>query len=757
MSKESHRQTFRISSALKTIIGRELITDGFVAVFELVKNAFDASARNVEIRFENIYTDEPKILVRDDGKGMDSGDIDNKWLFVAYSAKREGTEDNATDYRNKISLQRTYAGAKGIGRFSCDRLGRYLNIYTRTKPSVLFEHLEIDWHDFERDSLIDFVKIKVKRSTLADIPYDLKRGTILEITGLREQWDRDRLIELRASLRKLINPNQDNDPNRFTVKLVVPEERDTDAAEPNEVDRVNGPIKNFLFEELELKTTEIHCAVDSESKTVTTILKDRGTLIYKIIERSPFADLNNVNIHLFALNRSAKLHFRKIMGVPNVQYGSVFLYKNGFRIHPIGDEGDDGLGIDRRKQQGTARYMGTRDLSGRIEINGDNDTFKEVSSRNAGFIDSPEWQHLTTFFKEFALKRLERYVIDIIKWGNPLKGSDAELQPKEVKAQIVEVINKLTGSNDVLDIEYDSDLLDILENRQSASVVTALQNFKRIAELANNDKLRREIARAERRLRSLASAKEQAELEITSERQARAMTERQLESERRKNLFLVATARDPEDQRHSLEHWIKLSAQKMSGKISALVHDIKRDKIDKASLLESLSKLQLWVDQTVKVSRIVTKADFNLKVEQIRRDLGRFIFEYLSSDEIPKARLKVGLAYNGVPFIARFRPLEITILFDNLVDNAIKAHARNIRVEIIASPNELSIIISNDGEAVPESLAPFLFDLGISGRGGSGIGLFTCKDIMDKMGGRIVFAGNDKDLGGAKFKLEFPS
>jgi len=53
------RDSFRISSALKTIIGRELITDDFVAVFELVKNAFDAHARNVEIRFEDLTTDEP--------------------------------------------------------------------------------------------------------------------------------------------------------------------------------------------------------------------------------------------------------------------------------------------------------------------------------------------------------------------------------------------------------------------------------------------------------------------------------------------------------------------------------------------------------------------------------------------------------------------------------------------------------------------------------------------------------------------------
>ncbi|MBI9066273.1 MAG: ATP-binding protein [Salinivirgaceae bacterium] len=88
---------FRISSQLKNIIGKELITDDYIAVFELVKNSFDAHAKNVEIKFEN-----DKIIISDDGKGMDRSDIINKWLFVAYSAKKEGIEDiEFEDLNNK--------------------------------------------------------------------------------------------------------------------------------------------------------------------------------------------------------------------------------------------------------------------------------------------------------------------------------------------------------------------------------------------------------------------------------------------------------------------------------------------------------------------------------------------------------------------------------------------------------------------------------------------------------------------------------
>lgn len=759
---EKPKDKFRISSALKTIIGRELITDDFVAVFELVKNAFDAHARNVEIRFEGLTTDSPKLIIQDDGKGMTADDIDNKWLFVAYSAKREGTEDDAVgkpkDYRDKITTERTFAGAKGVGRFSCDRLGRYLNLYSRAKRSGPHEHLEVDWQDFEEDSTKEFVDVSMRRDSPAKIPYQINRGTILEITGLREDWDRARLKKLRDSLRKLINPNQDNDANRFSVTLVVPEEESQDKEEDEPRDRVNGRIKNFLFEELGVRTTEIHCEVDEDAEQITTTLSDRGTLIYRLVEECPFDHLQNVRIHLFALNRSAKIHFRKVMGVHNVAYGSVFLYKNGFRVHPLGDEGDDGLGIERRKQQGSSRYIGTRDLSGRIEIFAGNQTFRETSSRNSGFIESPEWRELLRFFKDYALRRLELYAIDVIKWGNPVEGSDEEILPSDVKAQIIEVINKLTNSPEVIDIQYDPNLLDILVERQSTSVTTALSNFKKIAEKSGNEKLRREVARTEKRIKALASAKQEAETEAQKARHEKALSDKQLAAEKQKNVFLLATAADPDLQRLHLEHWIGIAAPKMRKSVSALIKEVKRKEPDHEKLLTGLTKVQKSVDELVKASRVATRADFSMQYPTRRMDLSRYILEYLTSDVIEKTdRLKFEVINKSKPLVKMIRPIEISILFDNLVSNAEKAKARQMSFRMESEGSSLRIRVANDGEKIPKAMQEKLFMLGISGHGGSGIGLYTCKEIVNSMGGEISFDGNDSTLGGASFTILFQS
>ena len=66
------------------------------------------------------------------------------------------------------------------------------------------------------------------------------------------------------------------------------------------------------------------------------------------------------------------------MCVEAVNYGSIFVYKNGFRVYPYGEPGSDFFDIDQRKQQGYKRFLGTRELIGQIEINGDKNNLVET-------------------------------------------------------------------------------------------------------------------------------------------------------------------------------------------------------------------------------------------------------------------------------------------------------------------------------------------------------------------------------------------
>ena len=278
---------FKISSALKSLIGKELITDEFVAVFELVKNSFDANAQNVKIIFED-----SKIIIVDDGKGMDESDLRNKWLFVAYSAKRDGTEDNndesfQTDYRDKINQKRIFAGAKGVGRFSCDRLGSFLNLITiKNKKSSKIENLIVDWSKFEVNPKKEFVAINVTHRVLASHPYEIKHGTILEISELRDEWDRARIRKLRHHLGKLINPIPENDSSDFKIEIIAKNEIKKDEFDKKQMEKfselskksvikrgiINGYIENFVFESLGLNTTNIETEILADGSIIQTTL-----------------------------------------------------------------------------------------------------------------------------------------------------------------------------------------------------------------------------------------------------------------------------------------------------------------------------------------------------------------------------------------------------------------------------------------------------------------------------------------------------
>ena len=144
---------FKISSALKRVIGRDLITDEFVAIFELVKNGFDARATRVDI-----VLNDGSLYIVDNGKGMSLQDITDRWLFVAYSAKRDGTED--LDYRDLIGGGRAFAGSKGVGRFSCDRLGQTLRMQTRrTGGEHDVEVVTVNWDRFEQNAKEEFAAV----------------------------------------------------------------------------------------------------------------------------------------------------------------------------------------------------------------------------------------------------------------------------------------------------------------------------------------------------------------------------------------------------------------------------------------------------------------------------------------------------------------------------------------------------------------------------------------------------------------------
>lgn len=772
--------SFKISSALKTILGKELITDNHIAIFELVKNSFDANANRVDVTIEGFEDGNGKIVIQDNGDGMSKDDIDNKWLFVAYSSKKD-----LDDYRNRAKTGRAYAGAKGIGRFSCDRLGSKLRIFTKTsKDSKGIHSLEVDWGQFEEDQNQEFQTIKAIYSKPSKAPYKLSKGTVLEITNLRgDQWSREELINLRRKLERLVNPNQPKTKNKFSIYLNAPSERKNDQSEEFGYNKVNGRIENTIFEKLKSKTTQLISRVNEGGKTISTQLLDRGVKIFEIEERNPFTIenepiLHDVSIHLYHMNRSARNTFTRHMGIQVQEYGSIFLYKNNFRIHPFGDPGDDMLGISERQTQGMFRRLGTRDLTGRIEIFGDNPELKETSSRDGGLIQTETYIALKTYLIDFALKRLERYVIEFAKFGiQNVEGYEKGFIPEldritdpEFQDFLIRWTKSLTNSKDVIKFDYDPEVIDVLKSREASSTRGIIKNFERIATEQNDETLIIEAKKASKHLTKLLKAKSKAEEEaevweeIAEQESHRADTESEArEQSEKQNLFLTSVLARNDDSLVG-HHLIKQEMAIITNHAEGLLNAFNKSDLDiPKRWKERLSNLIISARKSETLSMFATHANFTANSDKIPGDLVAYIEEYISnvleykSPEYEGNR-RIPLRFinkENITFNTTFTPIRLTIILDNLINNSAKNKAKNISISVTSTTDdELQIDYIDDGSGIADEVKDKIFEAGYTTTKGSGLGLYHVKKFTLEMKAKITVDTSIKK--GAHFILKIP-
>lgn len=730
---------FRVSSGLKNIIGRELITDKFIAIFEIVKNSYDAGATRVDIRFDNINSDDAIITISDNGCGMDENDIVNKWLFVAYSEK---SKERLSTFRDEFEKQRTYAGAKGVGRFSCDRLGSELELYSRKSSQSKVNYLKVDWDKFEEDYQEEFINIPVIHTYVDSLPNEYNIGTAVVVKKLRETWDRDSLLELKKSLAKLVNPYEDEN-NIFNIHIICEDEEKKDSISLPK-NRVNGRVENYVFETLNLKTTQISVIVSEDGETIATKMFDRGTFLFELVQSSKFLSLKNVHIELFYLNRSAKLNFRKIMGMEPVKFGSIFIYKNGFRVLPYGEPGADIFSIDKRKAQGYKRFLSTRDLMGRVTILGDNQDFIETSSRDGGFINTKAFSELTSFYMDFVHKPLEKYVVELIGWGDISDKYPKEILPEDIKKEIIKYVTSYEKKGEILSLDINSDLYEIVESRKDKKANANIEALKSLARQYNNyelDILTQKVEKQNQELREDRHALIN-QVEKISETLENKNTE--IDFVKKQALFLRALTSPKIENATAALHSINTYADSISKNINSVMKDI--SKISDIGLTTNIqNKLYEALQATQKIMStytIVLKADYDMQLQTLVVDMHDFIQEFIYNAFIPKIGklMKINIKPPNGNVHAKINTMEFGIVIENVLYNSYKAKAKKLDITISELESFVEITFSDDGNGLNEAISEpnRIFELGFTTTNGSGVGLAHSKKIIEKMGGNIL-------------------
>ena len=762
---------FRISSGLKSIIGRDLITNDFVAIFELVKNSFDAKATHVKVVFDLDRKETAAIYVVDNGKGMSASDVENKWLFVAYSAKKDGEED--------LGEHRVYAGSKGVGRFSCDRLGRKLFLQSKARTENSVNTIRVDWGAFEKKPKKEFGSVDIDYETApafsgrSDLsPASGKNGTVLKITELREyeSWTREKLLKLKRSLQKLLDPFDGTISGR-KLELVCSREAKADQKADRPEKRINGVVSNNIFSRFFATSTVIQSELKDDE--IITTLTDRGVLIFRIAEdvktKLPELASCSVKCDIGFLNKATKASFSRTMGIDAVQYGSVFLVHNGFRVYPVGEEMDDFWGLNRRKQQGHSRYIGTREVLGCVRVEDPNTVFQEASNRE-GLVISPAVEMLRDFVI-FAVRRLEAY-LNRVTWKDPDDKDNLEpdsLDKDETRSRIIRLVRDMAVSRRIRILDYNRDLITIL-HAKSESYGESLADLRSVAEKTKDEtllhkvdlaaekfkKLQQKLHEQQRQTQDEQTARQKAETAAAAAQKEARQNRAADDEEWKRSLFLLTDA--PRDKKflESFMHQILKYASQGKQKINNYIRFGHKDEVKTDKLCTELLYL---FEKIYSASHFATMAEFRLNAEYVTEDLPQFIAQYSE---------KVCMGFDGslsivtnLPkkgFEIKFNPMEMGLIIENLASNSRKAHASRMTISMDVSQDgrTLTIVFGDNGDGLAEGFPPErIFEKGFSRTNGSGLGLYTCKWVSERLGAEFSLSSPGRLGKGAEFTMRF--
>ena len=129
----------------------------------------------------------------------------------------------------------------------------------------------------------------------------------------------------------------------------------------------------------------------------------------------------------------------------------------------------------------------------------------------------------------------------------------------------------------------------------------------------------------------------------------------------------------------------------------------------KDELLKLIESCIFGVQKIQNVAKLATKANFDFSTNLVWDDLVQFVEEYLDNFKDLSYGWGIQVEFSntdGLTLEISFRPAEITMLIDNLIDNAGKAGA-NLFVVNIASENGIIVMqFDDDGEGLTDRFTP---------------------------------------------------
>jgi len=348
---------FRVDLRLLVELGERLISRDEITIVELVKNAYDADARIVEVIIKK-----GNIEIRDDGIGMNKDEIVEGWLTLGTGIKKRKT---------RTPSGRRVLGEKGLGRLALLRLGEKVIIHTRAKGNPCYK-LTMDWGEakkkLEEEEYTPMSEMKVEIEEVEDGCNSLispEHGTTIKIESLKTEWTDKKIENLRRFLTRLVDP-EESDNTGFKIYMIVNGKKEA-ISPPDIIEYPHYYLEADIDEEGKyVGELKWNLRTQKGSKKIQGNIKPRrkedGQIYWKSVREGgvgPFK-FRLKAWDLDTLEKNVRRDIRPWTGIS--------LTRDGFRVV---QPDVDWLGLNLRRVQNPTMRLSTNQLMGNVFISSD--------------------------------------------------------------------------------------------------------------------------------------------------------------------------------------------------------------------------------------------------------------------------------------------------------------------------------------------------------------------------------------------------
>lgn len=411
---------FKAKSHILNLLGDELIGSDILAIFELIKNSYDAGAKEVTILLKDLNTEYQEIIIEDDGCGMSIEDLKNNWLEIGTDFKRGAKREKRF---GRIPL-----GEKGVGRLAVHKLGKCILLETQTAHSQFYNRIFLDWQKLiEESQYIEDTKVKIE--TIHNNLFKSGKGTRISISNLKkEKWTQRDLRELARKINSIKSPFKRIDD--FNINLTANDFHQSWFENVKNVDELlNSSLYYFEFKISPNNESEFAKVVweyrfeapsnfpIKKDKISSSELKDKNKYTLAINKDNPFKEgqLHLLNHDLEGIGTiSGKFYVYNLLSNVLKSFGQVNsikdfvkencgvkVFRDGIRVYNYGEPNDDWLGLDLARIQRLGDHFSKNTVIGAIdiELKDSHRGLKEKTNRE-GFDEDIYYQRFVFICKE---------------------------------------------------------------------------------------------------------------------------------------------------------------------------------------------------------------------------------------------------------------------------------------------------------------------------------------------------------------------